>query len=585
MDNEQLSNLRHSCAHLLAAAVLDLYPGAKNAIGPSIENGFYQDFDLGDHKISEEDFPKIEEKMCQIVKTWEDFKVKEVAVDLARKDFSWNPYKLELIEEFAKEGKKITENNPGNFLDLCKGGHSGSPKEQLKHFKLLSVAGAYWRGDEKNKMLTRIYGTAFPTKEELDTHLSQLEEAKKRDHRKLGRELDLFIVSPEVGGGLPIFTPKGTIIRDQIESYLTKLKKDHGYQFVWSPHIANSQIYHTSGHWGKYDAMFAPMKLEDEEYVLKPMNCPHHFQVYLNRPRSYRDLPIRIAENGTVYRYEKSGELNGLLRVRSLTIDDTHTFIRSDQTFDELHSVLTLIKKILEQFGFSDYIARISTSDKNNPDKYLGKPEEWDQAETALKKASEKAGFSFIVGEGEAAFYGPKIDVLVKDSLSRQWQLSTVQLDYNQPHNFEMTYIDETGQKAYPAILHIAMIGSMERLIGILIEHYAGAFPVWLSPVQVAILPVTDKVNNYAQKIYNELLQHDIRTTLNEDSKPLGAKIRESTLQKIPYLCIIGERELEYHETKKKTCVTVRTRDGRDLKLIEVSKFVDILRDDIENKQ
>src|SRR3989344_2259060 len=443
--NNYLNNLRHSCAHLLAAAVKDLHPGVHNAIGPSIVNGFYQDFDMVKWTVSEADFPKIEKRMRELLKSWAPFEEKEVSVKQALKDFAKNPYKVELIKDFAKADKKITENNPGNFLDLCKGGHSHDPKKELKNFKLLSIAGAYWRGDEKKKMLTRIYGTLFPTKEELDKYLWQQEEAKKRDHRKLGRDLGLFLISDQVGPGLPIFLPKGAVVRSLIEEYLIKLKKDNGYKFVWTPHIARSQIYHTSQHWGKYDAMFSAMKLDKEEYVLKPMNCPHHFQVFLDKPRSYKELPFRIAENGVVYRHEKSGEVSGLLRVRALTIDDTHTFIRFSQTYEELNRVLKLIKEIFSKFGFKEFKARISLRDSGHPEKYLGSPEEWNRAENALKSAAKHLQIKYNEGVGEAAFYGPKIDIMVKDNLSREWQLSTVQLDYNQPKNFSMKYIAEKG--------------------------------------------------------------------------------------------------------------------------------------------
>lgn len=579
-DNKQhLEHLRHSAAHLLAAAALELWPGTKNAIGPSIENGFYQDFDFGNVKISDTDLEKIEKKMHGLVQGWGTFQKREVSADLARKDFAHNPYKLELIEEFAKEGKKITENDPGNFLDLCKGGHVENPKDELKYFKLLSIAGAYWRGSEKNKMLTRIYGTCFSTKEELDKYLWQLNEAKKRDHRKLGKELDLFLVSDQVGSGLPIFTPKGTVIRSVIEDYLTETKRQNGYQFVWTPHIAKSQIYQTSGHWGKYDAMFNPMKLDEEEYTLKPMNCPHHFQVYMNKPKSYKDLPFRIAENGTVYRNEKSGELGGLLRVRSLTIDDTHTFIRVSQTTEELERVLTLVKKVLGVFGFSQYKARISVSDPATPEKYLGNKDAWKKAEATLKETGEKLFDEVSVGVGEAAFYGPKIDVMVKDTLGREWQLSTVQLDYNQPKNFNMTYINEEGKEEFPAILHIAMVGSIERFMGILIEHYAGKFPIWLSPVQIVLIPIADRHREKAASMIRIIEAKGIRAELDDRQETMQAKIRNHTLQRVPYMGIIGDKEIENADA-----ISIRTRDGKDLGKITVSEFIKQIQEEIDKK-
>ena len=582
MDQNYLQNLRHSCAHLLAKAVIELWPDAKNAIGPAITNGFYQDFDLGDIKISESDLPKIEGKMRAILKNWKPFEEKEVNLKEAEKLFVWNPYKVELAKEFAKAGKKLTVNNPGDFLDLCKGNHCKDPKNELKNFKLLSIAGAYWRGDEKNKMLTRIYGTYFPTKEELDKHLWQLEESKKRDHRKLGKELELFLISEQVGPGLPIFLPKGTIIKDLIEGYLTKVKKENGYVFVWSPHIARSKIYHTSKHWGKYEAMFNPMKLDKEEYVLKPMNCPHHFQVYLNKPRSYKDLPFRISENGTVYRNEKSGEVSGLVRVRAVTIDDTHTVLRLDQISDELEKVLILIKGIFDRFGFSDYKARVSVSDSKTPEKYLGSREAWEKAEASIKAIAEKLFKDASVGIGEAAFYGPKIDVLVKDSLGREWQLSTVQLDYNQPENFNMTYVDEKGKDVRPAILHIAMVGSIERFIGILIEHYAGVFPLWLSPIQVEIIPISDKHLKYSQEIKNLLANDGFRAELNKENKTIGYKIRQSALKKVPFMIIIGDKEIESYKVNKVYKVSVRTREGKDLGMMDIIKFKALLKAKIE---
>lgn len=587
MDKNNLDSLRHSCAHLLAAAVLFYYPKAKLTLGPSIENGFYYDVDFGPEKFSEEEFSKMEQKMHELVKKWGKFEGIKVNSNEAMKQWNNNEYKQELIKGIVDRKEEITIYKAGEFSDLCRGGHVDNPKEQLKYFKLLSIAGAYWRGNAKNKMLTRIYGTCFPTKEELENHLKMLEEAKKRDHRKIGETLELFTISNLIGSGLPIFLPKGEIIRSTILKYLTDIKKSNCYQFVWSPHIARSETYHISQHWGKYDAMFAPMKLDKEEYVLKPMNCPHHFQVYLNRPRSYKELPFRIAENGTVYRNEKSGEVSGLVRVKALTIDDTHTFIRYSQTMEEVNEVLKMIIKILNTFGFNNYVARISIGDKKHPEKYLGSPEEWERAENALKRGADNLKIKYEVGEGEAAFYGPKIDIMVNDSLGRSWQLSTVQLDYNQPKNFNMKYVDEEGKEDYPAILHIAMIGSIERFMGILIEHYAGAFPLWLSPVQVVILPISEKFLEPAQKVKDELEKNNIRVELNADNKSLGGKIRQSTLQKIPFMIIIGEKEDQRSKIKdqkeKELFVTVRTREGKDLGMMEIKKFINQIKSQIEN--
>ena len=573
-DSEYLNNLRHSCAHLLAAAVMELYPNAKRTIGPAIENGFYYDFDNLD--VSENDLPAIEEKMRKIAFDWKSFERMEVDSNKAIEQFSNNEYKKELIEEFSSQGQQLTLYKSGDFVDLCRGGHVEHPDRELKHIKLLSVAGAYWRGDEKNKMLTRIYGTCFPTKEELEKYLWQQEEAKKRDHRKLGRELDLFLVNQDIGGGLPIFTPKGNILRNIVVDYIVKQKKDRDYQFVWTPHIARSNVYKKSGHWQKYDAMFSPMKLDDEEHVLKPMNCPHHFQVYLNKPRSYKELPFRIAENGTCYRYEKSGELNGLLRVRSVTIDDTHTFIRHSQTASEIKSVLTLVLDVFAKFGFADYRARISIADPNTPEKYLGDPANWKRAEIALRQGVENLKIPYEIGEGEAAFYGPKIDMMVKDSLGRSWQLSTIQLDYNQPENFDMSYIDEHGEQVRPAILHIAVLGSFERFIGVLLEHYAGAFPTWLSPVQVVAIPIAERHSEAAKKAVDALKRAGVRAEIDDRNDTMQAKIRTATLQKVPYMAIIGDRESEG------ATVSVRTRSGEDLKAMGVGEFIAKVQKELE---
>ena len=582
-----LDSLRHSCAHLLAKAVLELWPGSYNAIGPSIENGFYQDFDLGNIKISESDLPKIEKKMREILPSWTHFEFNEVTLQEAEKLFKHNPYKLELAKEFASEGRKLTTNNPGGFLDLCKMKHVENPAKELRYFKLLSIAGAYWRGSEKNKMLTRIYGTCFPTKKELDEYLWQQEEAKKRDHRKIGKDLDLFLISENIGGGLPIFTPKGTMLRELIENYIVSVKKKAGYQFVWTPHIARAQIYKISGHLGKYDAMFSPMKLNEEDYILKPMNCPHHFQVYLSRPRSYKELPMYIAENGTVYREEKSGELSGLFRVRSLTIDDTHAIVRVESIHEELAKVINLIKKVLQDFGFKKFKARISTSDAKNQKKYIGPRRDWKKAETALKETAKKVGLDYEIGVGEAAFYGPKIDVMIKDSLGREWQLSTVQLDYQQPRNFNLMYTDKNGFRQPTAVLHIAMIGSIERFMGILIEHYSGKFPLWLSPVQVMIIPIADRHIKYASSIVDTIKLQRIRVELDSRQETVGSKIRDATLQKVPYVGIIGDNEIsniKYQKSKRNAAISVRTRKGKDLGQIKLSQFLNKLKEEIDKK-
>lgn len=564
----------------MAAAVKSFWPNAKNAIGPAIEDGFYQDFDLGDVKISDDDLKKVEEKMRQILKTWGSFEVKEVSVAQARKDFADNPYKLELIDELAKQGKEITENDPGNFLDLCKGGHAEDPQKELQHFKLLSIAGAYWRGDEKNAMLTRIYGTAFPTKEELDHFLWQQEEAKKRDHKKLGRDLDLFLFSPSVGPGLPLLMPKGFILRRTIEEYLTKLKENNGLQFVWSPHIARSELYKQSHHWQKYDAMMPPLVIEEDEYTLKPMNCPHHFQIYLAKPKSYRDLPLRLAENATVYRYERSGVVNGLFRVRAVTQDDSHWFIPHHLLDAEIDKALDLTQKIYQDFGIEKYYARISTRDPKTPDKYLGKESVWKKAEEELVRSVKKRGISYEVGIGEAAFYGPKIDIMVEDSLGREWQLTTIQLDFNQPENFNLEYTDSDGSKKKVAVLHIAFLGSLERFIAILIEHYEGAFPLWISPIHVVIIPIADRHAKHAFSIVEILKNESIRVQLDERKESMQAKIRDGSLQKVPYIGIIGDKEMA-----DKNVLSLRSRKGEDLGQISLSSFISKLQDEIASKK
>ena len=578
-DSEYLNNLRHSCAHLLAAAVMQLWPKAKRTIGPAIENGFYFDFDFGKVKISEDDLPKIEAKMQEILPAWKSFDRHGLSAADAKKEYPDNEFKHELIDEFSGKGKKkISFYKSGDYWDLCRGGHVEHPDQELKHFKLLSVAGAYWRGDEKNKMLTRIYGTCFPTKEELDQYLWQQAEAKKRDHRKLGKELELFLISPNVGSGLPIYMPKGLILRRILEIWLTGEKEKRGYQFVWTPHIAKSELYKQSKHWQKYDAMMKPMEIEGEQYVVKPMNCPHHFQIYLERPRSYRDLPLRIAENATVYRYEKAGELNGLLRVRAVTQDDTHTFVRHKQIPEEIDRILELTTFVFKTFGFTDYRARISTRDPKQPDKYLGKPSSWESAEKALMEAVKRHKMPFVVGVGEAAFYGPKIDVLLNDAIGREWQLTTVQLDFNQPENFDLQYVNEEGKFERPAVLHIAILGAFDRFMAILIEHYAGAFPLWLAPVQVALIPIAERHNAAVGEVAEKLKNAGIRVEVDDRNETMQAKIRDSSLQKVPYLGIIGDKEVE-----NKT-ISLRSRVGKDLKGISVEDLVRKLTDEIESK-
>ena len=575
MAEQYLEQLRHSTAHLLAAAIMELYPDAQRTIGPSIENGFYYDFD--NLKISESDFPKIEKVMRKLATTWKSFDRNELSIDDVKKEFKDNPYKIELIEQFSSEDQVLTVYQSGAFRDLCRGGHVEHPNQELKYFKLLSVAGAYWHGDEKNKMLTRIYGTAFFTQEELDAYILQQAEAKKRDHRKLGKELELFLLSPKVGAGFPIYMPNGWLLRHALEDWIISEKQKRGYQFVWTPHVAKSDLYKQSGHWQKYDAMMSPMKIDDEEFVVKPMNCPHHFQIYNETPHSYRDLPLRLAENATVYRYEQAGEVNGLLRVRSLTQDDTHTFVRHAQISEEIDKIIELVKLTYNTFGFTDYKARISTRDPKNPEKYLGKPEIWDSAEKSLEEAIKRHNIPYYIGEGEAAFYGPKIDMMVKDALGREWQLTTVQLDFNQPENFDMTYTNEKGESERPAVLHIAILGSIDRFLGIIIEHYAGAFPIWLSPNQVTLLPISEHELEYAQSIEKALKQEGIRTRLDESANTLGKKMVNARQTKVPYMAIIGKQEVE-----NKT-VTVKNRSGEQITLT-LDELIAKLKQEIASK-
>lgn len=580
MNNSDLDNLRHSCAHLLADAVKQLYPGAKNAIGPSIEDGFYQDFDMADHKISEDDFPKIEERMRSLLKNWHAFDEKTVTVEEARKLFKDNPYKLELLEEFAKKGKKLTVNDPGNFLDLCKGGHIEDPAKELRYFKLLKLAGAYWRGDEKNKMLTRIYGTVFPTKEELEKYLWQLEEAKKRDHRKIGKELDLFVFSDLVGKGLPLFTPKGTLIRDLLDDFSQRLRLERGFQKVWIPHITKNDLYKISGHWDKFgDELFLVKSQETkDQMVLKPMNCPHHQQIYASRPRSYKDLPIKYLETTAIYRDERAGEMIGLSRVRSVTQDDSHSFCTPGQIESIYNELIEITKIFFDRLGMK-YRARVSMRDPKNPDKYLGDPVLWTKAQDILVNIAKKNKLDYYLAEGEAAFYGPKIDFMVADALGREWQLATPQLDFVQPKRFGLTYVDEAGKEQTPVMIHFALMGSIERFLSVYIEHTAGVFPIWLSPIQIKVIPISEKHTEYAHKIQKELIRARIRAEVDLDQKSVGYKIRQSTLQKIPYMIIIGDKEVQNDKEKK---ISVRTREGKDLGMLDLYEFISTVKRQIE---
>ena len=564
---------------------MNLFPTAKPAIGPPIENGFYYDFD--NLVLSESDFPKIEAKMRDLVSQWNKFDRYEVSADEASKEFGLNEYKLELINEFSKKGEKLTIYQAGKFRDLCRGGHVENPARELKHFKLLSIAGAYWRGNEKNKMLTRIYGTIFPTKEQLDAYVTQVQEAKKRDHRRLGKELDLFTFSHLVGSGLPLYTQRGALIRRLLTEYVESIQEKEGYGQVWTPQIARADLFKTSGHYDKYkkDMFRVVSNYSDDEMYLKPMNCPQHTQIYASRPRSYRDLPIRMTDFAMLYRDEKPGELNGLARVRSFSQDDCHVFCREDQVDEEIDRALSMTKRIMETFGFK-YRYRLSTRDRQHPEKYIGDPKVWDKLEDWAVKIMQRNKISYYDGPGEAAFYAPKMDLMATDALGREWQLSTVQIDFFMPERFKLSYIGEDGKEQQPVMIHRAILGSVERLLMVLIEHYAGAFPLWLSPVQVKILPISEKHFEYAKTVLKELIKNGIRAELDDDNKTIGYKIRQATLQKVPYMVIIGDKEVDKSGVgNRKTedmFVTVRTREGKDEGQKSIYEFLSILKGHIE---
>lgn len=575
-DSKNLEFLRHSCSHLLAAAVLELWPKAKLTLGPAIEDGFYYDIDFGDIKISEDDFPKIEEKMHELVKSWKEFKKSELTKGEALKEFVGNEYKKELIEEHSKEGN-LTVYQSGNFHDLCRGGHVENPSKELKHFKLLSVAGAYWRGDEKNKMLTRIYGTIFPTQEELDNYLKLQEEAKTRDHRKIGRELGLFTISEEVGQGLTIWLPKGSAIRREIENFMVGEQEKIGYKHVYSPHIGQKSLWEKSGHWDLYrEKMYSPMDVDGIEYLVKPMTCPMHIQSYEFEPKSYRDLPYRIAEIASVYRYEKSGELSGLLRVRAFTQDDAHIFCTPDQAVDEFISVFNFTQKLYKVFGFENYKVRLGIRSKK--EKYLGNDEVWKKAEEKIIDALKKTGVDYTVSEGDAAFYGPKVDFLIKDALGREWQCGTVQVDFMLPKHFDLKYIDADGKEKTPVMIHRAPMGSLERFLGILIEHFGGNFPTWLTPVQAKILPIAERHLDYARTVLGKLKDAGIRAELDDKNETLGNKIRNAQNEKVAYMFIVGDKEIE------KGAIAVRKRSGEDLGSKDLEEFTKAIKKEIEEK-
>jgi threonyl-tRNA synthetase len=577
---EELAALRHSAAHLLGAAVMELWPEAKLTIGPSIDDGFYYDVDLGDEVISEKNFPKIEKKMKQLVKQWKAFEKHEVSKDEALNHYAKNEYKQELINEFAEEGKKLSIYQSGNFKDLCRGGHTEEPSKELKHFKLLSVAGAYWRGDENKKMLTRIYGTVFFSAEELNAFIEMREEAKKRDHKVLGPKLDLFTFSEKVGSGLPLWTPKGTLLRNLLDDYVQELRKEKGYTKVEIPHITKKDLYETSGHWQKFaDELFKIETREKHLFAMKPMNCPHHTQIFDRKPHSYREMPQRYANTTMVYRDEQSGELAGLSRVRCITQDDAHVFCRENQVADEAYAIWDIIESFYKATGFGELKIRLSLHDPNNFDAYLGDKERWEFAENQLRDLLKERGAEYFEAEGEAAFYGPKIDFMAYDSLGREWQVATIQIDRNMPERFELFCINEAGEKEQVVMLHAAIMGSIERFMSILIEHHAGAFPTWLAPTQVSLLPIADRHVEFCQQIAAQLDEKGIRVAIDDSTERLSKKIRNAQLEKVPYMLVIGDEEVESNQ------VGVRDRKEGDVGKMDVKAFVERVVEESNSKK
>ena len=569
----------HSSSHILAQAIEELYPGVKLTIGPAIENGFYYDIDFGEHSISEKDFPAIEKHAIEIARGKHPFKMRDVskkeALDFYKKQ--QNQYKVELISNL--EDGSITFCDHDSFTDLCRGGHIPNTGI-VKAFKLLSVAGAYWRGDEKNTQLTRVYGISFPKQKDLTEYLELLEEAKKRDHRKLGRELELFTFSQKVGLGLPLWLPKGAALRDRLEQFLKKAQKKAGYEMVITPHIGQKELYVTSGHYEKYgEDSFQPIHTpkEDEEFLLKPMNCPHHCEIYNAKPFSYRELPKRYAEFGTVYRYEQSGELHGLTRVRGFTQDDAHIFCTQDQLDQEFKNVIDLSLYVLGSLGFDNFTAQVSVRDPEKPEKYIGSVDNWEKAEQAIINAAEEKGLTYKIVPGEAAFYGPKLDFMVKDALGRNWQLGTIQVDYNLPERFDLTYKGSDNELHRPVMIHRAPFGSMERFVALLLEHTGGNFPLWLIPDQAIVLPVSEKHEIYAEKVLKSLENHEIRALVDSRNETVGKKIREAEMNKIPFMLIVGENEEE------KETLSVRRHGGEDLGTVTMGDFVHLVEKEINS--
>ena len=574
-DTEGKKAFWHSSAHVLAQAIEELYKGVKLTIGPAIENGFYYDVDFGDHVVSDKDFKTIENKMIEIARGKHEFSMRDASKAEALQLYKDNPYKTELIENL--EDGTITFCDHSTFTDLCRGGHIPNTGI-IKAVKILSVAGAYWRGDENNKQLTRVYGISFPKQKELTEYLELLEEAKRRDHRKLGKELQLFTFSQKVGQGLPLWLPKGAALRERLENFLKKAQKKAGYEMVVTPHIGQKELYVTSGHYAKYgEDSFQPITTpkEGEEFLLKPMNCPHHCEIYNHQQWSYKDLPKRFAEFGTVYRYEQSGELHGLTRVRGFTQDDAHIFCTPDQLDGEFKNVIDLVLYVFGSLGFENFTAQVSIRDPKTPEKYIGDVTNWEKAENAIISAARDKELNFVIEEGEAAFYGPKLDFMVKDALGRQWQLGTIQVDYNLPERFELTYKGSDNETHRPVMIHRAPFGSMERFIAILLEHTAGNFPLWLMPTQVSVLTLSEKYENYGQKVLDLLEKHEIRAVIDNRSETIGKKIREAEMNKVPYMVILGESE-ENDQT-----ISVRKHGGEDLGTISVDKFSELITAEI----
>lgn len=574
------STFWHSSAHLMAEAIEDIFPGTKFGIGPAIETGFYYDIDLGDRKIEEEDLRKVEKKFKELASKKEQYKRSEVSKADAIKYFTEkdDQYKLELID--GLEDGKITFYQQGNFTDLCRGPHIPNTGF-IKAIKLTNIAGAYWRGNEKNKMLTRIYGVTYPAQKELEEYLALVEEAKKRDHRKLGKELELFAFSEKVGAGLPLWLPKGAMLRQRLQDFLQAAQLESGYLPVITPHIGNINLYKTSGHYEKYGAdSFQSIKTphEGEEFFLKPMNCPHHCEIYKTSPKSYKDLPVRFAEFGTVYRYEQAGELHGLTRVRGFTQDDAHLFCRPDQVKEEFKKVIDLVLYTFNSLGFTEYTAQVSLRDKNNKTKYIGSDENWDIAENSIREAAAEKGLVTVEEEGEAAFYGPKLDFMVRDALGRKWQLGTIQVDYNLPERFELEYVDSDNSRKRPVMIHRAPFGSMERFIAVLLEHCGGNLPLWLAPTQVKVLPISEKFQPYAHEVAKELKAKNIRAEVDERLEKIGKLIRDTELDKVPYMLIIGEKEMNDRT------VAVRRHGKGDQGVVSIEAFAEQVKEEVDNR-